>query len=166
MCELPYRRRLDLGVSRLSHAVKHLVLCRIVKRPPLLSLLGPSLSVLAPRSQQPQTNRTWGYLSVAAPCNDTPQLLLNHHLMSLKLPTFVQEYSSQARQCTAEGVDHVRYLVLPDRVMELIDRNAAWSSGGSGWPTSPPSKAWARCRLQEPCHRSTRSLFWKFRVDQ
>ena len=43
--------------------------------------------------------------------NNTPQLLLAHHLKALKLPTFLREYDKLARQCAAEGVDHVRYLV-------------------------------------------------------
>ncbi len=41
---------------------------------------------------------------------DTPQLLLAHHLKTLKLPTFLREYDKLARQCAAEGADHVRYL--------------------------------------------------------
>ena len=41
----------------------------------------------------------------------TPQVLLGHHLKALKLPTFVREYDKVARQCAAEGVDHVRYLL-------------------------------------------------------
>ncbi len=52
---------------------------------------------------------------------DTPQLLLAHHLKSLKLPTFQREYDKIARQCAAEGVDHVRYL-LRLAELELIDR--------------------------------------------
>ena len=52
---------------------------------------------------------------------DTPQLLLAHHLKSLKLPTFQREYDKLARQCAAEGVDHVRYL-LRLAELELIDR--------------------------------------------
>ena len=51
--------------------------------------------------------------------SDTPQLL-PHHLKALKLPTFLREYDKQARQCAAEGVDHVRYLVRLK--LELIDR--------------------------------------------
>ena len=47
---------------------------------------------------------------------DTPQLLLAHHLKTLKLPTFLREYDKLARQCAAEGADHVRYLVRLDRV--------------------------------------------------
>ena len=53
--------------------------------------------------------------------NDTPQLLLAHHLKALKLPTFLREYDKLARQCAAEGVDHVRYLVRLAE-LELIDR--------------------------------------------
>ena len=53
--------------------------------------------------------------------SDTPQLLLAHHLKALKLPTFLREYDKQARQCAAEGVDHVRYLIRLTE-LELIDR--------------------------------------------
>ncbi len=52
---------------------------------------------------------------------DTPQLLLAHHLKTLKLPTFLREYDKLARQCAAEGVDHVRYLIRLAE-LELIDR--------------------------------------------
>jgi DNA replication protein DnaC len=52
---------------------------------------------------------------------DTPQVLLAHHLKALKLPTFLREYDKLARQCAAEGVDHVRYLVRLAE-LELIDR--------------------------------------------
>ena len=30
---------------------------------------------------------------------DTPQVLLAHHLKTLKLPTFLREYDKLARQC-------------------------------------------------------------------
>jgi DNA replication protein DnaC len=52
---------------------------------------------------------------------DTPQLLLAHHLKALKLPTFLRDYDKLARQCAAEGVDHVRYL-LRLAELELIER--------------------------------------------
>jgi DNA replication protein DnaC/transposase len=52
---------------------------------------------------------------------DTPQLLLAHHLKTLRLPTFLREYDKLARQCAAEGADHVRYLVRLAE-LELIDR--------------------------------------------
>ena len=53
--------------------------------------------------------------------NDTPQLLLSHHLKTLRLPTFLREYDKQAKQCAVEGVDHARYL-LRLAELELIDR--------------------------------------------
>jgi DNA replication protein DnaC len=51
----------------------------------------------------------------------TTQVLLGHHLKALRLPTFVREYDKVARQCAAEGVDHVRYL-LRLAELEMIDR--------------------------------------------
>jgi hypothetical protein len=36
---------------------------------------------------------------------DTPQVLLEHHLKGLRLPTFLREYDKVAQQCAAEGVD-------------------------------------------------------------
>jgi DNA replication protein DnaC len=51
----------------------------------------------------------------------TPQVLLGHHLKALKLPTFVREYDKVARQCAAEGADHVRDL-LRLAELEMIDR--------------------------------------------
>ena len=52
---------------------------------------------------------------------DTPQLLLAHHLKALKLPTFLREYDKLARQCAAEDLDHIRFL-LRLAELELIDR--------------------------------------------
>jgi DNA replication protein DnaC len=52
---------------------------------------------------------------------DTPQLLLAHHLKALKLPTFLREYDKLARQCAAEGFDHIRFL-LRLAELELIER--------------------------------------------
>jgi DNA replication protein DnaC len=52
---------------------------------------------------------------------DTPQILLDHHLRALKLPTFLREYDKVARLCAAEGVDHLRYLMRLAE-MEMIDR--------------------------------------------
>ena len=53
--------------------------------------------------------------------SDTPQLLLNHHLKALRLPTFLREYDKQAKQCATEGADHTRYLLRLTE-LELIDR--------------------------------------------
>ena len=47
---------------------------------------------------------------------DTPQVLLAHHLKTLKLPTFLREYDKLARQCATEGADHVRLSCPSDRV--------------------------------------------------
>jgi DNA replication protein DnaC len=47
--------------------------------------------------------------------------LLAHHLKALRLPTFLREHDKVARQCAAEGVDHVRYL-LRLAELELIER--------------------------------------------
>ena len=52
---------------------------------------------------------------------DTPQILLAHYLKALKLPTFLREYDKLARQCAAEDVDHIRYL-LRLAELELIER--------------------------------------------
>jgi len=53
--------------------------------------------------------------------SEAPQLLLDHHLKTLKLPTFLREYSKLARQCAAEGLDHVQFLARLVE-LELIDR--------------------------------------------
>ncbi len=53
--------------------------------------------------------------------SDAPEILLAHHLKALKLPTFLREHQKLARQCAAEGLDHVRYLARLVE-LELIDR--------------------------------------------
>jgi len=53
--------------------------------------------------------------------SDAPELLLDHHLKTLKLPTFLREYAKLSRQCAAEGLDHVRFLARLVE-LELIDR--------------------------------------------
>ena len=52
---------------------------------------------------------------------DTPQVLLQHHLKKLRLPTFLGEYSRLAQQCAAEKKDHVQYLLRLCE-LELIER--------------------------------------------
>jgi len=47
---------------------------------------------------------------------EAPQILLAHHLKTLKLPTFLREYEKQARQCATEGLDHVQFLA---RLVEM-----------------------------------------------
>ena len=59
---------------------------------------------------------------------EAPKLLLGHHLKMLKLPTFLREYEKLARQCAAEGLDHVPFLArlvelkLIDRERRMIER--------------------------------------------
>ena len=53
--------------------------------------------------------------------SDTPQVLLQHHLRKLKLPTFQSEHAKLARQCAAEAKDHVQYLLRLCEI-ELIER--------------------------------------------
>ena len=52
---------------------------------------------------------------------EAPRILLGHHLKRLKLPTFLREYEKLARQCAAEGLDHVQFLARLVE-LELIDR--------------------------------------------
>ena len=52
---------------------------------------------------------------------EAPPILLEHHLKRLKLPTFPREYEKLARQCAAEGLDHVQFLARLVE-LELIDR--------------------------------------------
>ena len=52
---------------------------------------------------------------------EVPKLLLDHHLKTLKLPTFRREYTKLSRQCAAEGQDHVQFLARLVE-LELIDR--------------------------------------------
>ncbi len=55
--------------------------------------------------------------------NEAPELLLQHHLKKLRLPTILRDYDKLARQCAAQNVDHVRYLARLIE-LELIDREA------------------------------------------
>ncbi len=52
---------------------------------------------------------------------ETPQVLLEHHLKQLRLPTFLREYDKVARQCAADSVDYPRYLLRMTE-LELLDR--------------------------------------------
>ena len=79
--------------------------------------------------------------------SDTPQLLLAHHLKALKLPTFLREYDKQARQCAAEGVDHVRYLVRLTE-LELIDRERRMVERRIRMAKFPRRQKLAQLRLQ------------------
>ena len=52
---------------------------------------------------------------------EAPQILLQHHLKKLRLPTFQGEYAKQAQLCAAENKDHIHYLARLCE-MELIER--------------------------------------------
>ena len=52
---------------------------------------------------------------------EAPQILLQHHLKQLRLPTFQGEYAKQAQLCAAENKDHIHYLARLCE-MELIER--------------------------------------------
>ena len=99
-------------------AVKHLLLARIERRPcistcrAIRTCPGPS----SPPPAAPITPPCWPPTMVEA-----PRILLEHHLKRLKLPTFLREYEKLARQCAAEGLDHVQFLARLVE-LELIDR--------------------------------------------
>ena len=52
---------------------------------------------------------------------EAPQILLNHRLKSLRLPTVLREYGKLARQAAADGLDHVQFLARLIE-LEMIDR--------------------------------------------
>ena len=52
---------------------------------------------------------------------DTPQLLLEHHLKELRLPTILREDDKVARQSAVEQVGYQHYLL---RMTELVFRRA------------------------------------------
>jgi hypothetical protein len=53
---------------------------------------------------------------------DMPQVLLEHHLKALRLPTILREYDKVARQCAEEKADFPRYLLRLSE-LELLDRD-------------------------------------------
>jgi DNA replication protein DnaC len=56
---------------------------------------------------------------------ETPQVLLEHYLKQLKLPTILREYAKLAEQCAKEGVDFQRFLLrLVEAEMLERDRKA------------------------------------------
>jgi DNA replication protein DnaC len=59
--------------------------------------------------------------SSAAAFDTTPQVLLEHYLKLLRLPTFGREYDKVAQQCAQEDVDHPRYLLRLCE-LEILDR--------------------------------------------
>ena len=68
---------------------------------------------------------------------DTPQVLLDHHLKTLRLPTFLREYDKVAQQYAAERVDFPRYLLRLSE-LELLgrERRAALIKKSAPYPPS------------------------------
>lgn len=52
---------------------------------------------------------------------ETPQVLLEHYLKLLRLPSFSREYDKMAGQCAQERLDHPRYLLRLCE-LEVMDR--------------------------------------------
>ena len=52
---------------------------------------------------------------------DTPQVLLEHYLKQLRLPTMLREYRQAGEQCAKEGVD-LRAFLLRLVEQEMLDR--------------------------------------------
>jgi DNA replication protein DnaC len=55
------------------------------------------------------------------PSRHVNMLLLRHHLRALRLPTVSAECEKAAKQCAAEGTDHLGYLLRACE-LELIER--------------------------------------------
>jgi hypothetical protein len=69
--------------------------------------------------------------NTATHTTDTPQLLLEHHLKELRLPTILREYDKVARQCAVEQLDYQRYLLRMTE-LELLDRERRAPNVASG----------------------------------
>ena len=90
-----------------------------------------------------------------------PQILLAHHLKTLKLPTFLREHEKLARQCAAEGLDHVQFLARLVE-LELIDREGRMIERRIKAAKFPAKKSLDRPRKKprralEPAARATPS---------
>ena len=59
---------------------------------------------------------------MSATTADTPQVLLEHHLKALRLPTMLREYDKLARACAIEKADFPHYLLRLTE-LELLDRD-------------------------------------------
>ena len=123
-------------------AVKHLVLCAIEQRPPKLDLENyphlPPADVALTRAADYQV-----LLGQGAPVMDTPQVLLEHYLKQLRLPTMVREYPKLAEQCAKEGATFEVFLLrLVEQEMWI--GNGARPSAGSRRRSFRSSKAWTR----------------------
>ncbi len=78
--------------------------------------------------------------NTAAHTADTPQLLLEHHLKELRLPTILREYDKVARQCAVEQLDYQRYLLRMTELRVAGSRAAAPPNAASGRAKFPVIK--------------------------
>jgi DNA replication protein DnaC len=76
----------------------------------ILSSMPSSPELLAPKAQSTNPSTV-----------TSPQVLLEHYLKLLRLPTFGREYDRVAFQCAQESLDHPRYLLRLCE-LELLDR--------------------------------------------
>lgn len=81
----------------------------------ILASAQPSAAML---QAQAETDSTTPLVTPSVP---SPQVLLEHYLKVLRLPTFGREYDKVARHCAQESVDHPRYLLRLCE-LELLDR--------------------------------------------
>ena len=58
--------------------------------------------------------------------SEVPQILLEHRLKTLRLPTVHRKYDKVARHCAHEGPDHVAFLARLVE-LELIDCEPRWA---------------------------------------
>jgi hypothetical protein len=112
-------------------ALKHLLLCRIEQRPPPLDLGNyPHLPLAQVTTTEAATIwRCWVKRSQET-ADEDPQVLPDHHLKTLRLPTFLREYDKVAQQCAAEGVDYPPYLLRLSE-QELLGREGEPRNGAS-----------------------------------
>jgi DNA replication protein DnaC len=59
---------------------------------------------------------------MSSPTPDTPQVLLEHHLKALRMPTMLREYDKLARTCAVEKSTFPQYLLRLTE-LELLDRD-------------------------------------------
>jgi DNA replication protein DnaC len=85
------------------------------------------------------------------PTPDTPQVLLEHHLKALRLPTILREYDKVARQCAVEQLDYQRYLLRMTE-LELLDRERRAIDRRIRQANSQSSRRWT-ASISSPCLR-------------
>ena len=71
---------------------------------------------------------------------EAPKIPLADYLKTLKLPTFLREYEKLARQCAAEGLDHVQFLARLVK-LEQINRERRMVERRIKAAKFPPTKS-------------------------